>query len=658
MASETGRVAATLQQQGAHGHRGMPHMPFVQPQAGLNSPFPMPSGQFPPHLQNALQNHLQALGQQIGAQMAMHGNQVGQGLPLNTNQAQGSEQQPPFSPPSFQQIVAQQQQARAAAGRQGAGDSTRVQETNAQVEVPEQTSGAATSPNEHTNPNIHSFNNHTASNNNQNPNGEGWRMVIQSTSTVTGLNPNLQRVPTPVNIAFPQPPGTASQSAPTMPIGSMPLQGPGNGPLSAPNQMQLQVLEQEISAIQTTLTRGTAPAPSVFDNARTMLRNVENINATPGLEAMFRTQIDTLATQADQLRTSLNRMLMQVVSQQPGSQSAPLPINAEPSPSYRNLASFPSHSASSSSSSVYVLSSPNGPQALLVSPAGTYRAPWHMTQFGLAPQQSRHNRAFNHPPNNNNNNHVAPGPQPRIIPAHGAQAQPQHPVPQRGNEARDLLRLLLPLGGHIWLLIRLFGFVYFFTAGGGSRRALLLGFIAFVVFVAQTGIFRPLIQAVWEPLRRHVEGLVAGNDEPVPAPAAPPAPAEAAARPNREPTPQEAAARLLQQQRQRRDPGAWFRRIERAVALFIASLVPGFGERQIAARDVAEAARRAEERDREEREERARREQAESRAAAETRGENGEEGSPSTAQGQGPASQSEGDGERQTNTPPAPLLEI
>ncbi|KAL8823026.1 MAG: hypothetical protein Q9191_006252, partial [Dirinaria sp. TL-2023a] len=510
MAPETGRVAATLQQQGAHGHRimpHMPHMPFMQPQPGLNVPLPMPPmppmppGQFPPHLQTALQNHLQALGQQIGAQMAMHGNQVGQGPLFNANQGQGLEQQQPFPPSSFQQIVAQQQQARAAAGRQGAGDNAGAQETNMQAEVSGQTPRAATPAGEQQNPSTLPPNTYTALNNNQSNNGEGWRMVIQSTSTVTGVNPNLQRVPTPVNIALQQPPGAISQPAPPIPI---PLQGPGNAPMSTPNQMQLQILEQEISAIQTTLTRGTAPAPSVFDNARTMLRNIENINAAPGLEAMFRTQIDTLAAQADHLRMTLNRMLMQVVTQQPGSQSAPPSSNIEPSPSHRNPMPFSSPSISSPSSSVYILSSPNGPQALLVSPAGTYRAPWPMSQLDLTAQHSRHNRAFNHLPNNNNNNHnhhVPPGPQqPRMIPANGAQAhqhqRPAAPQQQQGNEVRDLLRLLLPLGGHLWLLIRLFGFVFFFTAGGGFRRALLLGSIAFVVFVAQTGIFRPLIQAV------------------------------------------------------------------------------------------------------------------------------------------------------------------
>ena len=39
--------------------------------------------------------------------------------------------------------------------------------------------------------------------------------------------------------------------------------------------------------------------------------------------------------------------------------------------------------------------------------------------------------------------------------------------------------------------------------------------------------------------------------------------------------------------------------VERAVALFVASLVPGVGERHIAARDAAEAARVAEQQERE-----------------------------------------------------------
>ena len=61
------------------------------------------------------------------------------------------------------------------------------------------------------------------------------------------------------------------------------------------------------------------------------------------------------------------------------------------------------------------------------------------------------------------------------------------------------------------------------------------------------------------------------------------------------PTPQDLADRLLRERRE----GSLFRRAERAIALFVASLVPGVGERHIAARDAAEARRLAQEQERE-----------------------------------------------------------
>lgn len=64
-----------------------------------------------------------------------------------------------------------------------------------------------------------------------------------------------------------------------------------------------------------------------------------------------------------------------------------------------------------------------------------------------------------------------------------------------------------------------------------------------------------------------------------------------------EPDPQALADRLLRGQAN----ASLFRRAERAIALFVASLVPGVGERHIAARDAAEARRVEEERQREDR---------------------------------------------------------
>ena len=143
---------------------------------------------------------------------------------------------------------------------------------------------------------------------------------------------------------------------------------------------------------------------------------------------------------------------------------------------------------------------------------------------------------------------------------------------------------------------------------------MLLGLIASLVFIAQTGILRPVVQVIWDPIRRHAEGLVplAANERPRAGVGGARNNGDGTGRQarNRGPTPQEAAERLLQE-RERQDVSIVrqsFRRVERAVALFVASLVPGVGERHIAAREAAEAARQAEAR---ESEERARKEQEE-----------------------------------------------
>ena len=618
------------------GQRGGAHMHFVPPHLAHGGSFPHPHAQFPPHLQQALNNHLQALSQQIATQIASHASQSGQSVP-NPPQAQAQTPGPPHSQvpqQTFQQVVAQQQQLRAAAGLQGVSGSMANQTSRDNTASPGPEPAAFSAPialpvRASTPANVN-----TVVRENQTSSGETWRMVIQSTSTVTAQNPQLTRVPTPVNI---------NHGMPSMPAGAFVGLNSQNAPALTQGQLQGRMLENELSSIQSALMRGTAPAPSVFENARTLLRNVE---AAEG-DSRMRSRLDQLSMQADQLRANLNNMLLRVVSEQPVQSPSQFGVSD----------AIPSRS--NGESSVYLLSSPSGPEALLVSPYGTYRTPWHVSTLAAANfPHSMHQNA--HQPLHNSpvmNTTGVTSQNPPRIPTHDPQAPAQQQQQQQqqqqnpqANEARDLLRLLIPLGGHIWLLIRLFGFVYFFTAGGGSRRTVILGAFAFLVFVAQTGVFRPFVQAVWEPLRRNIEGLlpVPGN-EPARAlvpdagaqnPAGLPASVRAE-RQHQHPTPQEAAARLLHE-RERRDTGVLreqIRRVERAVALFVGSLVPGFGERHIAARgaaEAAEAARLAEERGREDA---ARRSEEERDAQAPGQGEDQGPQVPAEGQGQSPRAQ-------------------
>ena len=535
---------------------------------------------------------------------------------------------------TFQQVIAQQQQLRAAAGLQGVSGSIANQTSRENTASPGPDPAAFSAPNAQPVRASTPANVNTVVRENQNSSGESWRMVIQSTSTVTAQNPQLPRVPTPVNM---------SHGMPSLPPNAFASLNPQNGPALTPGQLQARMLENELSSIQSALMRGTALAPSVFENARTLLRNVE---ASDG-DTRLRSRLDQLSIQADQLRANLNNMLMRVVSEQP-----------VPSPSSHSGVSGSTPSRSHGESSVYLLLSPGGPQALLVSPYGTFSAPWHVPALPAASfPQSMHYNAHQ-PPHSSptmNANELTPQ-NPPLIPAHGPQApaqQQQQMQNPQANEARDLLRLLIPLGGHIWLLIRLFGFVYFFTAGGGSRRTIILGAFAFLVFVAQTGVFRPFVQAVWEPLRRHIEGLlpVPGNEPArmlvaeggVQNPAGLPASARAE-RQNQHPTPQAAAARLLHE-RERRDTGVLreqIRRVERAVALFVGSLVPGFGERHIAARGAAAAAEAARLEEERRREDATRRSEEEQDVQASGRREIGEDPGPQTPEEQGSVVEGQG----------------
>ena len=370
-------------------------------------------------------------------------------------------------------------------------------------------------------------------------------------------------------------------------------------------------LQSNLSTMDAAMAGGNPLPESVFEQAQEMLRSIPDL---PQETAMaLRTRLANLSHHSSHLRENLHSQLVRAAHERAASHRA---------------------AQGTESSAVYVLSSPSGPHALLVSPSGMYTTPWHFPSLGaitpysithptaIAPVQTQ--AANNNIPTNGQQPHidevqVAQAPQPAEA-AQVAQIQQQQQV----NQARDLARILLPLGGHLWLLIRLFGFVYFFTAGAGWRRTLLLGLIAGLVFIAQTGIFRPVIQWIWDPIRRHAEGLVplaaddrprggvggAGND----------GEGTRARLANQGPTPQEAAERLLQE-RERQDVSfvrQSFRRVERAVALFVASLVPGVGERHIAAREAAEAARQAEAR---EREERARKEEEEEEEEARGRAE-------------------------------------
>lgn len=262
---------------------------------------------------------------------------------------------------------------------------------------------------------------------------------------------------------------------------------------------------------------------------------------------------------------------------------------------------------------VYILSSPQGPQALLVNNSATYYS---------VPQPMRY-RGDQWPAPAITGQAQPQGAAPMGLPEHldRADGRMAQPVPRHHQENPQLEPVgavhANPGGGAlgaqiwpmIWLIIRLAGFIWFFTAGNNSwSRFFMITALAVVVFFVNTGIFNGIAETLWGPVRRHIEVLI-----PLAGPEAALVPAANAAIPQRQAAApagneprvrrrrgeldeREVAARLLEQRRQA-DQGwlvAQVRRAEHAALLFLASLVPGVGERHIAAREAEANAAEAE----------------------------------------------------------------
>ncbi|RFU76949.1 ubiquitin family [Trichoderma arundinaceum] len=215
------------------------------------------------------------------------------------------------------------------------------------------------------------------------------------------------------------------------------------------------------------------------------------------------------------------------------------------------------------------------------------------SQQAPAPQQQQPQQQHQQqqPPQQQQQDH-----QPRIVPLHA------------GNPpAVGLPHMLMQLAPHLWLIMRLALFVWFFTSPNSSwSRWLTIIALAFFMFVLSTGLLAGVAEQAWRPLGRHLENVFPAVD------AAHLGQGGAAGRDgapraehNGTPDPAQMAARLVAE---RRDQESWLaaqlRRLERAGLLFLASIAPGVAERHIA---NLEAEARAQE---------ARRREAEAAAAA------------------------------------------
>ncbi|KIW90117.1 uncharacterized protein Z519_09548 [Cladophialophora bantiana CBS 173.52] len=282
----------------------------------------------------------------------------------------------------------------------------------------------------------------------------------------------------------------------------------------------------------------------------------------------------------------------------------------------------PSHP---SNTTAWLLSSPMGPQALLFAPGHGY--------FTSSAPRPRQQQAGGVPDSQlqTNGSSGTEATQPAQVNIEGQQnadraivranqpqpGQPQ-PVPalaqaQQNGEDNDLFGFIINRG---WLFLRLYLFMFVFSEPGTWKRWLMIIAAAIICLQPRDGPFTRMLTAA----RRHLDNLI-GPTPPQPPPEAVaqqqnPAANQpgagqlrgnAAQRPAHvrgaiRMTPEEARARLHQGRQTHQQP-FWrdtLYRVEQSIALFLASLIPGVGERHVRARAEArrEEQRREEERTR------------------------------------------------------------
>lgn len=476
---------------------------------------------------------------------------------------------------------------------------------------------------------------------------------------VQGVGPNGNRFEIhqqTLNIPFPGQQGQFGLPVPTMPGMGLPFPLPGmaqqprqpNQPQQANGPSALDRARQNVAEMRQMVEAMRNTNASEEDRARTA-RLQEHIQAVNDYIDPFgvgrpnqapRSTSPFPARMAQSMRASPSLGLGPFA---PPPRAQPNPIiptimqNARPQPT------------SNSDTTCYLLSSPQGPQALLFSPQhGTYSgslAGHGPTGLVLGAGQSNGLHRVVHVTG-------APG-QPTPTPtqptgaAHGGNDQvanaPIDPavaaaqqVAQQINQAHQINQAqqaqaradnaggpLQPLLAHFWLLLRVMIFAYFIIGTNmGWRRPVALATIGLGFYLIRAGLFGDGGVA-----RRWWDGIVRVDQRPRPQAQGEAAPAEGEQRPGQLPTPEELAQRLIRERQEALDRAPLhrirehLRPVERAGALFLASLWPGVGEAHVRAREVEERRVAEEEVEQRRREEEERQRAAEAEEGGEKKGE-------------------------------------
>lgn len=301
------------------------------------------------------------------------------------------------------------------------------------------------------------------------------------------------------------------------------------------------------------------------------------------------------------------------VRAQPQPLPAPLPVPLPTLPFHLPMPFSHAHTAPnpSSSTAAWVLSSPAGPHALLFAPNHGYFASTNFNTQVIHPDS----RSTNVQVTTSEPSQTADSPQApttnaaaqresnadRALVRQGEQAAAAGPAmvqaPQNPQD-NDLFAFLIQRG---WLFLRLYLFMFVFSEAGTWKRWLMIILAAVICLQPRNG---PLSRAL-TAARQHFDNLIGpAAPRPQPEPIAPRHPIQggqrgvevdrrtqrpANVRGAIQMTPEEAAARLVREH-QNQNPSVWrntLHRVEQSVALFLASLIPGVGERHVRAREEA-----------------------------------------------------------------------
>ena len=379
-------------------------------------------------------------------------------------------------------------------------------------------------------------------------------------------------------------------------------------PAESSHRQTLASILQSLVTMETQLSGRIAPSVDDISRVRLQLhRLLDEQYRNPlaprevGLESWL-ARLSTIAIRADQLRIDLAQA-------RSGATQRATPATT---------------GSSASHSQMYMISSPDGHYGVAMSPASLSGIPPAVTavvnstagQIGNAGLRAR------------------PAVQPVFRAGDRATRRPR----RRFITALNIFRLTRA----VWVFIRLFVICYLVTSHGTWLRLLSFFAAAFIAVISQTRWPRRARRAIWDPIRRHLENLVPMDD-----------PRAQRLRPRRGVGQPDVSARPTatpEVEAEIADPTVLGNvrhvlvRAERGVALFLATLVPGIGERYVAARNAADRAREEAERQREQEENELRQQQqenAESGYTAESDGASSSGASPASAENSSTAQSSD-----------------